>query len=260
MSSNVNPYNVDGTYPIAGQDNDSQGFRDNFTNIRTNLTFVKEELEDLQNKAVLKTALAGGSLDNTFVNVLFTGVKAKAFTEVQYDFGSDGGAINLQFTNGQCQTMSTNAPVTLGFSSWPAAGMHAKIRLWIDVTSLTHTLLLPPAVTIGKEEIQGLVGQTITFKQISTGDPSSNVGLHIFEFTTVDGGVNIAIEEITSKLQRIKLIAPPVVNTGAVGDLAGNIAYDDTGTAGYIYVCIADYDAGSPAAVIWTKTAMTAWA
>ena len=35
MASNINPNNIDGTYPVAGQDNDSQGFRTNFTNIKT---------------------------------------------------------------------------------------------------------------------------------------------------------------------------------------------------------------------------------
>ena len=55
MTSQVNPNNIDGTYPVAGQDNDSQGFRDNFTNIRNNLVYVKAEVEDLQNKAVLKS-------------------------------------------------------------------------------------------------------------------------------------------------------------------------------------------------------------
>ena len=29
---------IDQTYPVAGQDNDSQGFRDNFSNIKTSLT------------------------------------------------------------------------------------------------------------------------------------------------------------------------------------------------------------------------------
>ena len=43
MASNINSNNVDGTFPIAGQDNDSQGFRDNFTNIKTNFTNAKTE-------------------------------------------------------------------------------------------------------------------------------------------------------------------------------------------------------------------------
>ena len=39
MASNINPANVDGTYPIAGQDNDSQGFRDNFSVIKNTVVF-----------------------------------------------------------------------------------------------------------------------------------------------------------------------------------------------------------------------------
>jgi len=32
--SNINPNNINAAYPVAGVDNDSQGFRDNFTNIK----------------------------------------------------------------------------------------------------------------------------------------------------------------------------------------------------------------------------------
>ena len=80
--SSINPNNIDGTYPIAGQDNDSQGFRDNFTNIKNNFTFAYDELTDLQSKAVLKSALNGSTLDNSMTyaslntsgNVLATGL------------------------------------------------------------------------------------------------------------------------------------------------------------------------------------------
>ena len=80
--SSINPNNIDGTYPIAGQDNDSQGFRDNFTNIKNNFTFAYDELTDLQSKAVLKSALNGSTLDNTMTytslntsgNLLATGL------------------------------------------------------------------------------------------------------------------------------------------------------------------------------------------
>jgi hypothetical protein len=36
MASQINFNIIDGTYPVAGQDNSSQGFRDNFTNIKNN--------------------------------------------------------------------------------------------------------------------------------------------------------------------------------------------------------------------------------
>ena len=37
MASNINSTGVDATFPIAGQDNDSQGFRNNLTQSRTTL-------------------------------------------------------------------------------------------------------------------------------------------------------------------------------------------------------------------------------
>jgi len=64
MSSNINPNNIDTAYPVAGQDNDSQGFRDNFTNIKTNFEFAAEEINDLESKVLLKSALTGTTLDN----------------------------------------------------------------------------------------------------------------------------------------------------------------------------------------------------
>ena len=48
MASLINTTNIDIAYPIAGQDNDSQGFRDNFTNIKSNLDQTKLEIEELQ--------------------------------------------------------------------------------------------------------------------------------------------------------------------------------------------------------------------
>ena len=64
MTSAINPNDIDGTYPVAGQDNNSQGFRDNFTNTKTNFQYAANEITDLQNKVVLKAALTGTTLDN----------------------------------------------------------------------------------------------------------------------------------------------------------------------------------------------------
>ena len=45
--------NIDTTYPVAGQDNDSQGFRDNFTQIKTQLDTAGTEITTIQtNQAV----------------------------------------------------------------------------------------------------------------------------------------------------------------------------------------------------------------
>ena len=52
-----NPINItdlDVEFPVPGQDNDSQGFRDNFTVINTNNNAVKTRLEDIETNIVRK--------------------------------------------------------------------------------------------------------------------------------------------------------------------------------------------------------------
>jgi hypothetical protein len=64
MTSQVNPYNIDETFPVAGQDNPSQGFRNNFTNIQNNLQTIKDEIDDLHAKVLVKTPLNGVAFNN----------------------------------------------------------------------------------------------------------------------------------------------------------------------------------------------------
>ena len=53
MTSLINPNNIDGGYPVAGQDNNSQGFRDNFTNTKVNFQYAEQEITDLQDQVIL---------------------------------------------------------------------------------------------------------------------------------------------------------------------------------------------------------------
>ena len=83
MTSQVNPSNINGNYPIAGQDNDSQGFRDNFTNIKNNFYFIKQEIEDIQSKAILNAPLLGTTLNNDFLNSQVKNIQTKNLTETE---------------------------------------------------------------------------------------------------------------------------------------------------------------------------------
>lgn len=48
MTSLINPSTIDITFPIAGQDNDTQGFRTNYQNIRNNFIIASTEISALQ--------------------------------------------------------------------------------------------------------------------------------------------------------------------------------------------------------------------
>ena len=107
MASNIVPGNVDGTYPKAGQDNSSQGFRDNFSAIKNNFTEAVTEIEALQtNKANLNAS-------SDFADNEVTRAKFKDTSETVYAHGTTGGAITLNHQNGHYQTITSNASITL---------------------------------------------------------------------------------------------------------------------------------------------------
>ena len=58
MSSNINPTNINILYPVAGQDNDTQGFRTNFSNIVNNFSIAKTEISALQAQTAVSPMIA----------------------------------------------------------------------------------------------------------------------------------------------------------------------------------------------------------
>ena len=227
--SNINPNNVDGTYPIAGQDNDSQGFRDNFTNIKSNFTFAKSELEDLASKAVLKSALTGGSLNNEFGDAVMSGAKIKDFSETRFDHGTTSGTLTLNHVEGHYQTVVTSGNITIAFSNWPAAAALGRIRLEVEVASTAHTMTLPAEITVGVDGLLGTVNNVMSFAE---------TGKFIFEFTTEDAGAVIAINDLTRSRMLPVASAPVAVlssNEPTTSASLGDIGLSFTAQANGVY-------------------------
>ena len=196
--SSINPNNIDGTYPIAGQDNDSQGFRDNFTNIKNNFTFAASEVSDLQNNAILKAPLSGTTLNNNLNNAQLIGAQISKFTETRWDLGTQTGSVTVNWSDAHFQTITTSGSITLTLASWPTSGFFTKLVIDVNVTNIAHTLTLPSAVSVNIQDIQGVVitggVPTITF-------PAT--GVYRYVFTTYDGGTTIAIEDVFNTYQSI---------------------------------------------------------
>jgi hypothetical protein len=149
MTSSINPNNINGSYPVAGQDNDSQGFRDNFTNIKNNFTNAKGEIEDLQSKAILKSALSGGTLSNDLNYSQLVSAQLLKTVETKVDLGTQNGTLPVSWADGHFQYFATNGDVTLGFSGWPTNSTYAKMRLEIKTDSSARTITFPSAVDTG---------------------------------------------------------------------------------------------------------------
>ncbi len=237
MTSQVNPNNIDGTYPVAGQDNDSQGFRDNFTNIRNNLTFVKAEIEDIQNKAVLKSALSNTTLDNDFAGNIVSNPSLTAWRETYNNIGSSSGAVTVNFANGNYQKITMAGSVTLTFS-FPSNTNNqlASVKLWIVNPNAAYTLTLPSAVTLGDPDtIAGLSGTSPPIITFNAAEIANNTN-YLFEFFTVDGGTTIGIKDlirnrdvdlsgmtISGNLSLDNLTTSAKITAGTIGLFEGNL-------------------------------------
>jgi hypothetical protein len=191
MTSQINPNNVDGTYPVAGQANNTQGFRDNFTNIKTNFSYAETEITDLQNNGIFKAALSGTTLNNNMADNLIYAVKLQDVSHTYVQNTATSGSIPIDYSAGQYQYVSTTGSISLSFSNWPASGSAGIIQIAVNVTSTAHTLTLPAAVTLGITGIQGYAGGVITF---------AATGTYQFAFSTSDGGTTITIYDLNRPL------------------------------------------------------------
>ena len=217
MPSNINPYSIDGTFPIANQDNSSQGFRDNFTNIRNNLLFAENEISDLQSKALVTSALTGQTLTNDMGGTQIRRPQLAAWTQTLLDLGAVGGSISLDFNQANFQKITTAAPVSIQFINWPAtygSGSvgYGSMRIWVNITNASHTIQLPhnemagTGVIIADNVLAGYQGNGLLTFDVP--------GNYVFDISSVDSGNSFLIFDITRNRSTFR--DPELYYNGAV--------------------------------------------
>lgn len=223
--SSINPNNIDGTYPIAGQDNDSQGFRDNFTNIKNNFQFALDEISDLQSKAVLKSALSGGSISNDMNYAQLISPQLLRAVETINALGNKSGTFTISWSDALYQSFNAVSNCTLSFSNWPTSAFWTKLRLQITTTANDVTITWPSGVkeSLGLRTIQGYQGsQVVKLARNST---------YLFELSTTDNGGNISIEDVLRAPRAITEILNPTGNVDVTANIGTNrIHFAPTGT------------------------------
>jgi hypothetical protein len=225
MTSAINPNDIDGTYPIAGQDNNSQGFRDNFTNTKTNFQYAANEITDLQNKAVLKSALTGTVLDNNMAGSPLSDANISDFSAVAAILGTTSGSVTINYVSGHYQTVTatSGSSISLAFSNFPAAGNFGIVRVAITILNTASTVVLPGAVSIGVGNLQGYSAGTISYDQSGT---------YTYDFTTSDGGTTISVFDCSRNMDPIYLpSSQSLVGTAGVVNLTSTATYLTTSGA-----------------------------
>ena len=115
--SNINYVSINENFPVAGQDNDTQVFRDNFDKIKTSLRYAKEELEVFQDSA---TGAARLNQSNDFNQNIISNAVLQGNRDALFDGGNYNQAtLDVTYTNGAYQIFKFAANVEINFLEFP---------------------------------------------------------------------------------------------------------------------------------------------
>ena len=155
MTSLINFAAINENFPVAGQDNDTQVFRDNFDTIKTNFSAAKTEITDLQDNA------ARIDEDNDFLyNVVGSVTLQDAYLRKK-DYGSPivAGTQDISFKQAMYHIVKFGANTSLSFSEFPTGAVDvtglgqigkATLELYGDGTARTITFITSGGTVIKK--------------------------------------------------------------------------------------------------------------
>ena len=150
MTSNINYLGINENFPVAGEDNDTQVFRDNFDTIKTSLNTAKTEITDLQTNA------ARTDVDNDFNNKLISGAVMLNNYDKKFDGGVITAPLTVDYENGNYQIFRFGATTTVEFLNFPddaslPTGLgKVTLELYGDGTARTLTFITSGGTVIKK--------------------------------------------------------------------------------------------------------------
>jgi hypothetical protein len=155
LTSLINFAAINENFPVAGQDNDTQTFRDNFDTIKTNFSSAKTEITDLQDNA------ARTDSDNDFLyNVVGSLTLQDAYLRKK-DYGAAivAGPQDVSFKQAMYHVIKFGADISLSFSEFPTGAVDdtgigqvgkATLELYGDGTTRTITFTTSGATVLKK--------------------------------------------------------------------------------------------------------------
>jgi hypothetical protein len=240
--STINTNGIDVNYPIPGQNNSTQGFRNNFTAIKTNLNTAGSEITDLQNKVVLKSALANTVLNNDMANTLIANASTLQFRSTTYNLGNAlVGDVLVDCSLGDVQYGNLAGNITVNFGSWAPTDTLSTVKLQLGRPNnqANYTVQFTANAQINQDSGWTLLENsgendgcaTLTF-------PTDTTQLNL-TVTSTDCGDTLFVVPTNRPFKTTQVQQRTPLPTGFLGDVAGTVAAD----ANYFYVCTNNYNA-----------------
>lgn len=223
--SSINTNGINVNYPVPGVNNNSQGFRDNFASIKTNLNTAATEITDLQNKVVVKQALTGTVINNDMANTLISNAATRSFRATMYNLGGDlSGIVSVNASLGDVQYGTVNANTTLQFGYWPPSGTQSNIEVQFTIGNSNAYITFPSEAVFS-----GDTGTATIENGYSAGgnlviNAPANVTQLNFQISTVDCGSTLYVTPINRPRQSTQIQTLTVSPTGFKGDVSGTVS------------------------------------
>jgi hypothetical protein len=145
VTSNINYLSINENFPIAGEDNDTQTFRDNFDTIKTSLRAASEEITNIQsNTAGLQLVETENGSDfgsREISNAILRNTLIKS-----YGGGVIPGSVSLltiDYENGGYQKFQFAGNINIDFQNFPnnaSVGGVGKVTLELTADNVARTL------------------------------------------------------------------------------------------------------------------------
>lgn len=238
--SQINTNGINVNYPVPGQNNSSQGFRDNFGQIRTNLNTAATEITDLQNKVLLKAALDNSVLNNDMANAQISNCSTRGFRGTTFNLGNAlAGTVLVDVNKADVHYGTVTGNVTLQFGSWAPTNTESKVTLRLAVANANAVISLPSQVVSSNNNFGTTLVENYTMiGNTATITAPANAEVLEYTFTSLDCGNTITITPTNRPYQATQIVTRTPPPTGLPGDVAGTVSVD----ANYVYVCTADFD------------------
>lgn len=140
MTSNINFAGINERFPVAGQDNDTQVFRDNFDTIKTSLRTAQTEITDLQSN------VARTDVNNNFRLFKIENAVFQQCRDEKYPWGNySESSIGIDFELGPYQIITLGgATINMEFTNLPGDPVYTAETTPIGVGKIILELYAAP--------------------------------------------------------------------------------------------------------------------
>lgn len=224
--SQINTNGITTNYPIPGQNNSTQPFRDNWSQITTQLNTAAGEITDLQSKAVLKAALNNTTLNNDLANTLISNAAISGFRSTTYNLGNAlAGAVLVNVNQADVQFGAVQGNVTLQFGGWSPTNTESNVVVRFSMTNPNAVISFPNNCVASNNNFGvTLLENFAMIGNVATVTAPANAGILEYQFTSLDCGNTITVTPVNRPFQATQAVTRDPPPTGILGDVNGDIA------------------------------------